>query len=82
MSFSLISHLDSEEQNDCYLVINGDQLGETSHYTYSETGLARSTGGRVVTVEASAGDKIEIRTALMHGRFWRILYCSEFIPKM
>ena len=41
-----------------------------------------STGGRVVTVEASAGDKIEVRADGMDDDYYEILYCAEFIPKM
>ena len=74
--------MDSGDGNDCYLYLNGDQLDETRHGTYSESGEVRSTGGRVVTLEASAGDKIEIRAITMDGSYWRILYCAEYIHKM
>ena len=64
---------------DAYLFINGEQLDETSFRTWSETDAMQSTGGRVVTVEASAGDKIEVR---MDGHYSYILYCAEYISKM
>ena len=81
-TFSLESLVHSGFGNDAYLYINGEQLVETQHYTYSESGEVTSTGSRVVTKEASAGDQIEIRTTRMDGTLYRILYCAEFIPKM
>ena len=72
----------SGEYNFCYLYLNGAQLDETKHHSYSESGEVQSTGGRVVTVEASAGDKIKIRTTRMDDYYFRILYCAEYIPKM
>ena len=74
----------SGEDNRAYLFINGQVLWETEHNTYSESGGVRSTGGRVVTLEASAGDKIEIRTDRMDYGYglYDILYCVEYIPKM
>ena len=36
----------------------------------------------MVTLEASAGDKIEMEITRMDGNYWDILYCAEFIPKM
>ena len=82
MSFSMYSQVESGDANYCFLYINGIRLWETSHRTYSETGVMRSTGGRVVTVEASAGDRIEIRADGMDDDYYEILYCAEFIPKM
>jgi len=68
------------EWNTAYLYLNDQQLPETDHY--SQSGAVSSTGGRVVTLEASAGDEIEIRTTSMDGSYGQILYCAEFIPKM
>ena len=83
LSYSLQSRVDSEEINQAHLFFNGVALFETSHYTYSETGVVSSTGGCVVTVEASAGDQIEIRIPFeMDGDYFNILYCAEYIPKM
>lgn len=82
ISYSLESDVDSGEYNDCWLYLNGVQLTETKHDTYSASGRVNFTGGRVVTVEASAGDKIEIRATRMDGSYGFILYCAEYIPKM
>ena len=61
--------MDGGDTNNAYLFINGDQLIETIHGTYSESGVVYSTGGRVVTLEASAGDKIDIRADKMDGGY-------------
>ena len=78
----MYSRMESKDDNICYLSINDEALDETRHYTYSESGVALSTGGRVVTLEANAGDQIEIRTAKMEGRYNYINFCAEYIPKM
>jgi len=80
LSFSMWSLVGSGDFNYCYLFINGEAL--IDHNTYSQSGAVSSTSGRVVTLEASAGDNIEIRTTEMTGTYWDILYCAEFIPKM
>ena len=82
LTYSLESSVGSGEYNYCYLYLNGAQLDETKHHSYSESGEVQSTGGRVVTVEASAGDKIEIRATTMDGDYYEILYCAEYKPKM
>ena len=83
VTFSMRSVVNSGDGNFCYLYINGARLYETQHYTYSESdGEMVSTGGRVVTLEASAGDNIEIRATRMDGIYYEILYCAEYIPKM
>jgi len=82
LTYSLESRVESGDYNICYLYLNGDRLDETEHETYSGSGVVWSTSGRVVTVEASAGDKIEIRTIRIDGNYYRILYCAEYIPKM
>ena len=82
VTYSLMSRMHSGDYNNAYLFINGDQLTETQHYTYSGSGVVDSTGGRVVTLEASAGDKIEIRAPQMDGIYRYVLYCAEYIPKM
>ena len=82
LSYSMRSLVDGGDDNSCYLYLNGEQLDETEHDTYSKTDVVGSTGGRVVTVEASAGDKIEIRATVMDGNYFYILYCAEYIPKM
>ena len=82
LTYSLHSRVDSGEDNDCILYLNGEALTGAYHHTYSSSGVVYSTGGRVVTVEASAGDKIEIRTTRMDRNYYQILYCAEYIPKM
>ena len=81
LTYSLVSGVDSGESNWAVLYINGQLLPETRHNTYSGSGEVVSTGGRVVTLEASAGDRIEIRTDIMDGGYFDILYCAEYIPK-
>ena len=82
MTYSLYSHVDSGDENRCYLFLNGQELHETEHSTWSTSGTVGSTGGRVLTMEASAGDQIEIRTDIMDGYYYHILYCAEYVPKM
>ena len=83
LTYSMGSTVNSWNSNLSFLYINGGLLDESSRYrTFSETGQVLSTGGRVVTVEASAGDKIEIRATTVDGSYWRIIFCAEFISKM
>ena len=82
LTYSLESWVDSEAINYCYLYINGEKLDETQHEQRSGSGWDSTTGGRVVTVEASASDKIEIRADRMDGYYYQILYCAEYLPKM
>ena len=82
LSFSMYAQVDSGDYNWAYLYLNGEKLTETYHKTYSGSGEVHSTGGRVLTVEASAGDKIEIRATDMDRDSDNILYCAEYIPKM
>ena len=82
LTYSMWSWVDSGDENYCWLYLNGQRLTETRHKTYTSSGEVQSTGGRVVTVEASAGDKIEIRADGMDDDYYEILYCAEFIPKM
>ena len=65
-----------------HVYINGYLLPETRHETYSESGGVFSIGSRVVTLEASAGDEIMVRTITMDGYYHYIYFCAEFIPKM
>ena len=70
--------------NWAYLYLNGEWLGtSTAHYTYyNGPGMVDLTGGRVVTLEASAGDHIDLRATEMGGSFFYINFCVEFIAKM
>ena len=82
VSYHMESRVDGGNPNYCYLYINGDKLPETSQ-TYSESRVVTSTGGRVVTLEASAGDKIEIKATQMDGIYRYVQYCAEYtIPEM
>ena len=83
LTYSLQSWVESGEENDCYLYLNGQRLSaETLHTTYTESGGVWSTGGRVVTLEASAADTIELRTITMNGSYRHIIFCAEYISKM
>ena len=82
LTYSLASYVDSGDWNYCYLYLNGDQLPKTEHYTRSSTEYGRSTSGRVVTLEASAGDTIELRATKMDGSYYRMTFCLEYISKM
>ena len=82
LSYSMQSWVDSGEENWAHLYINGDQLQGPDHDTSSGNGWVRSTGGRLVTLEASAGDTIEIRTTNMGGYYYYVYFCAEYIPKM
>ena len=82
LTFSLMSRAESGNYNYCDLYKNGNRLDETIHETYSGYGRVQSTSGRVVTLEASAGDRIEIRPYEMYGEYWYTYFCAEFIQKM
>ena len=82
ISYSLQSRVYSGDYNIAFLFINGEELDDTIHFILSETGEGQSTGGREVTMEASAGDKIEFRVTRMDGDHWRIIFCAEFITKL
>ena len=85
LTYSLESTLEQGGWNYCLLSINGDTLDGSVHETYSDSSKQWTTGGRVVTLEASAGDKIEVKadtSSSVEDKFWHILFCAEFIPKM
>ena len=84
ISYFLGSYVDSGKFNSAWLFFhgNGNSLDESSHYTESVNGggTVSSTGGRVVNLEASAGDRIYIRANTMGGHYYDIYFCAEFIP--
>ena len=82
VSFSLRSFVDSREGNYAYITVNGEQVTESFHSTYSDSGKVGSTGGREVTLEVSAGDSITLETTTMEGSFYDVLTCFNFIPTM
>ena len=71
-----------DEVNVAWLYKNGYSLQGTEHYSASSDGWVTSTGGRVVTLEANAGDTITLRTTRMDGDYVRIIFCAEYIAKM
>jgi len=82
VTFSMESAVESEDRNIAYLFLNGHMLDETRHYTISTSGRVSSTSGLVVTLEASAGDTISLRTTVLDGWYNYINFCVEYLPKM
>ena len=82
MSFSLSSFVESGVSNIAYIFVNGEQVFESKHFTYSESGWVSSTGGREVFLEANAGDSITLRTTGMGGYFQYVMTCIDFVPPM
>jgi len=83
VSYSVQSKVYSGEENYARLFLKGHLLGpETQFYTFSESGAVYITGGRVVTLEANAGDTIHFGATKMDGEFRLIDYCAEYITKM
>ena len=71
-----------DEKNIAVLYKNGNSLQGTQYYSASSDGWVASTGGRVVNMEANAGDRIDLRATRIDDIFWDILFCAEFIPKL
>ena len=71
---------DIAEGNTAFIYLNGEQLPESEHSTFSENGDVRTTGGRVLTMAAIAGDSITLETPRMERVFFHVLTCFEFIP--
>ena len=82
VSYSMYSRVYSEEWNHAYIFHNGAAMRETVHYTSSGYYFVRSTSGRQVIMEASAGDSITLRTTGVDGDYEHILLCFEFIPTL
>ena len=82
VSFSMLSYVNSTETNIGHLYHNDVVLEESRHKTHSSSGMVASTGGRELTVEASAGDSISLKTSTMDGDYWRVMTCFEFLPKI
>ena len=82
VTYSLYSVVDSGEYTIARLYFNGEDVSQTVLTTYSESGEVGSTGARELTLDAGVGDKIEIRTTTMDRYCNRIIFCTEFIPKM
>ena len=58
VSYSLRSSVVSKKVNHAYLYMNRNQLTETLHDTYSESGLVLSTGGRVASCDSLEQEKL------------------------
>ena len=83
VSYSHYSVVESGDDNNTVIYLNGRNLGASSvHHTYTSTGMVNTTSGRVVILRASAGDTIELRTGTMEGHYNDISFCVEYIPKM
>ena len=82
ISYSLYSRVDSKEFNRAFLYLNDEKLQETDIWTYSESGVVQTNAGRVLTLEASAGDKIDLRADQMAGDYNWIIFCANYIAKM
>ena len=76
------SDVDTYQINEAYLYLNDEQLVESYHTTYSSSGYESITSGRVVILEAMAGDNITLRATRVDGGFYFITYCAEYIPKL
>ena len=82
MTYSIYSHVNSGENNQAWVYINGTP-DFTPFSSYGGSGESAFTGGRQITREVSAGDHIELRTTeYMGGEYWGTLFCVEYIPKM
>ena len=79
VTYSMYSQVYTEEWNAAWLYHNGHVVQESVHYTSSGYYRVRSTSGRQLIMEASAGDSISLRTTGVDGDFEHILMCFEFI---
>ena len=88
--FSARSDNGGPKANIAYIYHNEKEIVETSYYTYGIAPMA-TTGGREVTLDASAGDTISLRTRqfentfnrisigqVQEPMFYRILICFEY----
>ena len=74
----MTSIVDPHEANLAYLYHNGEQMRETVHMTYSNSGYVRSTGGREILVTAQQGDTLTLRSGKLFA-FYHILTCFEYV---
>ena len=68
--------------NWAHLSLNGEEVPQSLHHTYTEGDMVGSTGGREVTIELNQGDNIEVRATSLDGMYLDIIFCAEYIPKM
>ena len=64
------------------LSLNGEEVPQSLHHTYTEGGMVGSTGGREVTMELNLGDNIKVNNFGLDGMYLDIIFCAEYIPKM
>ena len=82
VSYSHYSEVDSGEINLAFIYLNGEPVPESRYYTYINGARVISTGGREVTLEASAGDTITLHTSALDRYIAGVLTCFSFIPTM
>ena len=78
VSFSFMSQTDSGDFNLAYVYHNEDQISGSGIWTNSASGFVESTGGRVVFIQAEAGDTITARTTVQNYRTFDIFTCIEY----
>ena len=80
VSFSMQSQVQSKEANHAFLYLNGDQLPESKHDTYSSSSLV-TTSGREVILEARKGDsiKLKMKRGWGYNGYWDTSFCAEYI---
>ena len=79
VTYSLESWVEIGESNSVWLYLNGRMLPESNHVTSSSSGIVASVGGRVVTLEASAGDSITLMTSQVERVYFRVYFCVELV---
>ena len=82
VSYSMFSYVDSEEDNNAFITVNGVGVYESQLTAFSNSGAVGSTGGREETLEASAGDSITLWADRLEGDLALVLTCFDFLPTM
>ena len=80
VSFSLSSSVNNNYYNYAFLSHNGAKIYETEHRTMIKTASVDSTGGRLVYIQADAGDTISLGTTTDDSTYglYNILTCFEY----
>ena len=80
VSFSLSSSVNNGLYNYVFLSHNGAKIYETEHRTMSDNAYVDSTGGRLVYIQAQAGDTISLETTTDDSTYglYNILTCFEY----
>ena len=73
-----MSRVGSGNYDDVFLYHNGLRMSETKYGTFSDSGYVWSTGGRVVYIQAQAGDTISLRTGVEDFDIYYIITCFEY----